>query len=110
MSPSFPPLNPGSLIANLVALIVIAVGIDWGLDKLWLAFGHTPWALCVLLPVLDNISRLVGLILAVVGFVGAATSRDNRGGYITLLVAGVFLPLTAGVFLHYLGSPGCGAS
>lgn len=93
-----------TVVANAAALICLALGAAYAIDRLTIWWGGSAWALCSVFPLVDSLlAYTVGMLLAVVGMTLWAFSgfKNNTGGF--LAAGGAFLALLPVILLSAFG-------
>ncbi len=98
-----PAWRPGNLIANLVALIGIALALAFALDQLVGLFGGRPFAVCWFGTAIEVMGRIPGMIMAFAGFVGWAFTSFRNQGLLLLGLGGLAVSAAPMILAAYMG-------
>ncbi len=96
--------DPVRLVGNLLAVMLLVLGLAYGVDLLWRWFGGKPWAFCGLMPLVRiGYGMTASLLLAFVGAVLWVLSGFKSRRAVVLIAGAVLLTLAPQLMSVHLG-------
>lgn len=98
-----PPHYPARFIGNLAALVLVAIGAAYLIDKAAAWLGWQTRVLCSIVDFFVPIAVSLGVILATLGVVIWAISRFRSDIGLGFIIGGLIFGLLPQVMPHYFG-------
>lgn len=98
-----PPYHPTRLVGNIAALVLLALGAAYLLDRTTRWFGYPTNAFCGTVNFFAPLYFAIGVIMATLGVLVWASSNFKGGAGVGLFLGGMALTTLPPVMPHYFG-------